>query len=139
MALRPFVWAGLMLSLLLIQPPAAPSAPEGKRPPWELARAKVDAAHRTCKALAEEFLEGKTSVDQIHQWSQRMLNAQLEASKKKEEQTTAREDHITRMQQLEQLAQKRFEKGKGLASDLSAAEYYRLDAELALSKFKTSK
>jgi hypothetical protein len=140
MPARKFLLLGLLLCLIFLGGSFAPSAPPEpkKSPPWEVAKAKMEAARKTSQALAQEFLEGKATVEQLHQWSQRWLNAQRDITTKKTEQVTAYEAHVERMQQLEKAAQSRFESKRGQESDIHAAEYYRLEAQLTLSKFKSS-
>jgi hypothetical protein len=128
---------GLLLASNVFAPP--PAKEEKATPPWELARAKVDAARRTCLAIAQEYLEGRASAEQVNQWSQRWLNAEREVSSKKADQLEALRTHVSRMQQLEKAAQDRLRVGKGLPSDISAAEYHRVDAELAYSRAKSSR
>jgi hypothetical protein len=43
------------------------------------------------------------------------------------------------MEQLQQAAQNRFDSRRGNLSDVSAAEYHRIDAQLALSRAKASR
>jgi hypothetical protein len=131
----------LVLALLFAANAMAPSAPpEGKAaPPWELARNKVDAARRTCLAVAQEYLEGKATVEQVHQWSQRWMRADQQANNKKAEQLEALKGHVSRMQELEKKAQDRLQNRRGLASDVPAAEYHRLEAELDLSRARSSR
>jgi hypothetical protein len=131
----------LGLALLVAGNAFAPPPPKEDKaaPPWELARAKVDAARRTCLAFAQEYLEGRATAEQVHQWSQRWMNAEREVNSKKAEQLEALKGHVNRMQQLEKAAQDRLRTGKGLASDVCSAEYHRLDAELALSRQKSSR
>jgi hypothetical protein len=129
----------LLSTLLAVSVWAQPARDDKKTPPWELARAKAEAARRTCQALAQEYLEGKATVDQVHQWSQRWLGAQRELSSKKADQLVAFQDHVTRMEQLEQAAKTRHDSRRGPFSDMSAAEYYRIDAQLALSKARSGR
>jgi hypothetical protein len=134
-----FTSALLASAFLALAVWAQPNREEKKTLPWDLARAKTDAARRTCQALAQEYLEGKATVEQVHQWSQRWLNAQRELSSKKSDQLAAFQDHVSRMEQLEQAAKTRFDSRRGPLSDLSAAEYHRIDAQLALSRAKSSR
>ena len=134
-----FATASLLSVLLAATAWGQAAREEKKSPPWELARAKMDAARRTCQALAQEYLEGKATVEQVHQWSQRWLNAQRDMSSKKSDQLTALEAHVSRMEQLKKAARTRFDSHRGPFSDLSAAEYHRIDAQLALSRAKTSR
>jgi hypothetical protein len=141
--LRSLFVPGLILSLMLtdqaLAPSAPPEKPEKKSPPWELARAKVEAAGKACRAIAHEYLEGKATAEQVHQWSRRWLGAARDASNKKSSQIEALEAHLERMRELEKAAQAKFEGKRGPASDVWAAEYHRLDAELELSRTKTSR
>ena len=133
----PVLVLGLIFAGNVFAPP--PAKEEKASPPWELARAKVDAARRACLAIAQEYLEGRASAEQVHQWSQRWMNAEREVNSKKAEQLEALKSHVNRMQQLEKAAQDRLRTGKGLPSDVSAAEYHRLEAELALSRQRSSR
>jgi hypothetical protein len=119
----------------------APSAPKEDKgaPPWELIRGKVNSAQRTCMSVALEYMDGKATVEQVHQWSRRWMDAEREANSRKADQLEALKSHVSRMRQLEQAAQERLQKRKGLASDVPAAEYHRLEAELALSRAKSGR
>jgi hypothetical protein len=130
-----------VLGVVFLASTLAPSAPKEDKgpPPWELARGKVNAAQKTCMALALEYLDGKATVEQVHQWSRRWMDAEREASSRKADQIESLKNHASRMQQLEQAAQERLQKRKGLSSDVSAAEYHRLEAELALSRAKSGR
>ncbi|TMQ33533.1 MAG: hypothetical protein E6K70_12615 [Planctomycetota bacterium] len=132
---------GLAFVLILSGGALAPTAPpEAKAPPpWELAKSKADAARRTCVAVAREFLEGKATVEQVNLWSRRWMDAEREVSNKKADQIDALKAHISRLQELEKAAQDRVQSRKGLASDVPAVEYHRLEAELSLSRLKTSR
>ncbi len=55
----PTALLGLLLASNVFAPP--PAKEEKAPPPWELARAKVDAARRTCLAIAQEYLEGRAN------------------------------------------------------------------------------
>ena len=99
----------------------------------------MDAARKACLAIAQEYLEGRATAEQVHQWSQRWMNSEREVNSKKAEQLEALKSHVNRMQQLEKAAQDRLRAGKGLPSDVCAAEYHRLEAELALSRQKSSR
>lgn len=141
MHLRHLILSAPVLCLLLTANAFAPPPPKEEKttPPWELARAKVEAAKKTCMAVAHEYLEGKANVEQVHQWSRRWMDAEREVSNKKTDQMESLKAHVNRMQQLEKAAQDRLQSRKGLTSDVSAAEYHRLEAEMALSRTRTSR
>jgi hypothetical protein len=146
MSRRYAVSAGLVLGLILLGSVFAPSPAQEKKTaepkksmPWEVAKAKAEAAKRAAKAFAREYLEGKATVEQVERWSRRWLDAQREISSKRSEQLAAYEGHVERMQELEKAAQTKFESKQGLESDLSVAEYLRLEAQMMLSRAKSSK
>jgi hypothetical protein len=129
-----------LLAFVMFGSATAPSAPpQTKTPPWEFAKAKAEAARKACLAVADEYLQGKATVEQVHQWSQRWMNSLRDINPKKSDQIAALEDHIKRMQQLEKAAQDKVEAKRGAESDVFAAEYHRLQAQLDLSKLKASR
>lgn len=132
--------AGLILAAFVAGTTFAPSAPpEAKMPPWELAKARAEAARKAYESIEQEYLEGKATQEQVRDWSNRWMRAQQDISNKKPDQLAAIEAHVTRMRQLEKAALGRFQSRRGNASEVSAAEYFRVDAELSLSKARTSK
>jgi hypothetical protein len=83
------------------------------------------------------YREGRTrDVDRIYRWSQRWLEAEQELNDKKGDRIAAAEAHLRRMKQLEDLVRNVYKAGAVAPIDLPAVEYYRLDAEAALSKAK---
>jgi hypothetical protein len=131
----------LVLVLLLVGSALAPSAvpPDTKPPPWKLAEAKLDAATATCRALAIEYQDGRATYQQVAEWSRRWRDAQRDVKTKRAEQQTAYEEHVKRMEELEKMATDRFNSRKGLKSEIHAAEYLRIEAEMDLSRFRSSK
>src|SRR5437868_5600670 len=101
---KPLLFALMVGVFFLAEARIRAAPPEAKVPPWELARSKSEAARRASQAIAQEYLEGKATVEQVHQWSQRWLAAQREASGKKADQLAAIEAHIERMRELEKAA-----------------------------------
>jgi hypothetical protein len=101
----------------------------------DLALAKLEAARKTCRIVAQEYIEGKATVEQVQTWSRRWLDAEREVSKKNAETLAALEGHVERIKDLEQAAQNRAGAKGALASD-AAAEYFRLAAEQALTQEK---
>jgi outer membrane protein TolC len=100
-----------------------------------LLRQRIEAARRAYKESNDLYREGRTrDVDRMYRWSQRLLEAELEASTKKSDQIAALEAHWKRMKQLEDLVRNVYKAGAVAQVELPAVEYYRLDAEIALSK-----
>jgi hypothetical protein len=74
---------------------------------------------------------------EVYNWSVRWLNAQRDLSSKKDDQIAALDGHLQRMKDLE----KRVAALSGQVSELeaSAAEFYRVEAELWLAREKAKK
>jgi hypothetical protein len=116
---------------------AQPAPKEGKGASIrDLALAKLEAARKTCRIVAQEYIEGKATVEQVQAWSRRWLDAEREVSKKNAETLAALEGHVERMKDLEQAAQNRSGVKGALASDAGASEYFRLIAEQSLAQEK---
>jgi hypothetical protein len=140
MAIRKWLQPGLILVLVLGGAALAPSAPpEGKQPPWKQAEAKAEAARQACLALAQEYADGRATLEQVSQWSRRWKDAQRNTTSKRSEQVAAEEDHVRRMQQVEAKAKERVAAKRAQPSEAYAAEYYRIEAEMALAQLKTGK
>ena len=98
-------------------------------------RQRVDAAQRAYKESYDLYREGRTrDVDRIYRWSQHWLDAELAVSKQKNDEIAALDAHWKRMKQLEELVRNVYRAGALALVELPAVEYYRLDAEVALSK-----
>src|SRR5262249_35890774 len=97
---------------------APPAQNDAKAKPKELAKAKVESARQACQLIAQEYLEGKATVEQVNTWSRRWLGAQRDILGKRSEMLTALEAHIGRLQELEKAARTRYEQKKGQASDI---------------------
>ena len=111
MAMRTLLIPLAILGVLLAGHSPLPSAPQEAKSPStaQLNKARLEAARRACMALAQEFVEGKASVEQVHQWSRRWLNAQRDAAGRKSAIAEAFENHVDRMRQLEKAAEVRYE------------------------------
>jgi hypothetical protein len=75
--------------------------------------------------------------EDVYLWSVRWLNAQRDLASRKEEEMAALEDHLRRMQNLQRrvaaLARELMS-----PTEVQAAEYYRLEAELWLAQAKAT-
>jgi hypothetical protein len=112
-----------------------PASKEGKGASIrDLALAKLESAKKACRIVAQEYVEGKATVEQVQTWSRRWLDAEREVSKKNADVLVAFEGHVERMKDLEQAAQNRTGAKGALASDAAAAEYFRLAAEQSLAQ-----
>ena len=123
--------------LLQFVPVGLTTSPARGQDPQGLLRRRIDAAHRAYKESMDLYREGRTrDVDRIYRWSERWLHAEQELNDKKADRITAAEGHLRRMKQLEDLVKNVYKAGAAAPIELPAVEYYRLDAEVALSKAK---
>ncbi len=96
------------------------------------ARARMEASQKVYKGLlARSAVDpnlGPGVYEQLHRWSRRWMEAQAESGTRKDQIASA-EAHLARMRELEKTARK-LAKEKFLAAyEVSAIEFYRLDAE----------
>lgn len=131
--MRPCI--GLLVGLTLGL--SAVSAADPTKVPPELARARLKAARKTYEQLLQRMGGGGiSSREQLHLWSCRWRDAQGAVGKGKEEQVAAARDHLDRMKKLEETVTNFVRLGALHNSDLSAAEYYRIQAEIDLAQVK---
>src|SRR5262245_46686572 len=113
------------------------NAPARAQDPRTLLRRRVEAVQRAYKESMDLYREGRTrDVDRIYRWSKRWMEAEQESNDKKADHIAAAEAHWRRMKHLEDLVRNVYKAGAAAPIDLPAVEYYRLDAEVALSKAK---
>jgi hypothetical protein len=127
---------GVVLGFLCTGPVFAPPG-QSKPPPWQIAKEKMEAAQKACQAMAQQYVEGKVTVEQVHLWSNRWMDAAKHVAHNRKEEIVAMEGHAERMRELEQAAKSRVEARQALPSDLPTAQYFRLDAELDVTQAKT--
>lgn len=70
------------------------------------------------------------------QWSQRILEAELELANEHAARLAAYEAHVKRMQDVEQMSKKHYEAGRLPLVGYSEAKFFRAEAELWLAKEK---
>jgi hypothetical protein len=113
------------------------------------AKARAEAAQTMYKAMYRIFWRGEglpgvalaanqgEGLELFYRWSIRWLEAEIEASATKAEQTAAAERHLNRMRELETKTRTMIVKG-GVTPPfyLSSAEFYRLDAEKRLRELR---
>jgi hypothetical protein len=73
--------------------------------------------------------------DQLYQWAQRLLTAELELSDKKADRVAACEAHLLRMKEVEDFFKKCAKKDEAYAGE---AVFHRLDAEIMLERTKAN-
>jgi len=103
------------------------------------AKARVEAARKVYEgrwARLPVDLNWRFDIDKDYQWSRRWLEAEREVSDKKADQIAAAEGHLDRMKKEEAYVKDQVSSGVGSPVDLSAAKFYRLEAEHILAQIR---
>jgi hypothetical protein len=129
----------LLLGLLAAAPVAAEPEPDPAAVLARLATQRRDAARRTYEVMWVNYREGRASEDGLYRWSWRWLNAEKQLSDQRPDQIAAHKAHYERMRDLERLIRKLRVSGQTTIDEVSAAEYYRAEAELWLMQAKEEK
>ncbi len=120
--------------------PGIAPAQERKGPakaPDELLKAQLASARKVYEVSLKMYQESVASYfEHPYVWSVRWLNVERALSKKPADRITAAEAHLDRMKKLEAIAQNLAKAGAALGFHATAAEYYRLEAEIWLAKAK---
>jgi hypothetical protein len=105
-----------------------------------LAKDRVEAARKTYEVLWSNYREGRrVSDDALYRWSLRWLEAERQMSKQQPDQTAALLAHRNRMAELERLIRNVRRVGQATVDELSAAEYYKAEAEYWLLQADVNK
>jgi hypothetical protein len=129
--------AGMLAVLLLLgMLQAAPS--DNPAPiPDKLARAKLDAARTTYQVMWKNNKEGLVpAVELAYRWSRRWLEAELDVSALKPDHISAYQAHLDRMRDLARMTHDRFENRVNTIDEVSASDFYRLEAQIWLEQAK---
>jgi len=102
------------------------------------ARARRDAARKTFEARWRQYEAGERgcSSDLTLEWSRRWVEAENALNNKKPERLAAFDAHLQRTRRIEEVVRVRYEFGSEPTQDMTAAEYYRLEAEIWLAEEK---
>src|SRR5581483_10695487 len=101
----------------------------------KLAEKRVAAAAKAYEETVLLYREARSrDLDRIYLWSKRWLDAQRDANSGKAEQQAAFDAHWKRMKQLQELIDNRMRSGVGAAVEVAQVEFYRLEAELWLTR-----
>ena len=130
---RPLVFATLLFAGFAF----APSAPKGSTQPAQpspLAEARYRAAVKQYEITWSYYQQARIDTFQVYVWSRLVLDARRDLGEAPADRRIALEDHLARMKKLEELVVKIRRLGFERSSDVGATEYYRLEAELWLSR-----
>jgi hypothetical protein len=104
-----------------------------------LAVQRRDAARKTYEVLWLDYRERRTSEDLLYRWSLRWLESEKDLSAQQADQVAAYQGHYERMRDLDRLIRRLQVSGQSTIEETSAAEYYRVEAEVWLLKAKEEK
>jgi hypothetical protein len=107
----------------------------------QLATERRDAARKTFEVTWANYRDGTTSGEMLYRWSLRWLEAERQLSDRPADQANAFKGHLERMLNLERLVRKvqNVAPGQATIDQVSAAEYYRSEAEFWLLQLEQEK
>jgi hypothetical protein len=98
-----------------------------------LAKERLEAAHKTYEVMWANYREGRrVSDDTLYRWSLRWLEAERQVGQQPAEQVAAFQGHRNRMADLERLIRGVRRVGQATVDELSAAVFYRTEADFWL-------
>lgn len=124
------LWAGSSIGVEAA--PETDSAKELAR----LAKVRLEAARKTYTVSWKNYRQRHASQDFLYLWSVRWLESEKLVNQQPAEQLTAYKGHLGRMRQLEELITNLQRAGQATVDEVSAAEFYRSEAELWLLQAK---
>jgi hypothetical protein len=133
-------WGLLALALgVLWAGPVRAADPEAANVLARLAVQRRDAARKAYEVLWLDYRERRTSEDLLYRWSLRWLESEKDLSDQQADQVAAYQGHFERMRDLDRLIRRLQGSGQSTIEEISAAEYYRIEAEVWLLKAKEAK
>jgi len=99
-----------------------------------LMKAQLKVATEEVEAREKEFQAGRGTLDLLLGASRRLLQAQTNLSKTKEDRVAALERHLRLMTQIYEMNLARFQAGRIGVSELKESEFYRLEAEIEVER-----
>ena len=128
---------GPVLVLVLSALTEAGQAPPAQKVPPALAKGRLDAARKTYEMLWIRH-RNATAMDpeKLYVWSRRWMEAQQTLNTDKDKQMEAVQAHLDRMKKVEEFFMRLVKTGQGSSTDHTAAEYYRIEAEIWLAQAK---
>ncbi len=109
---------------------------EASKATVRLAKGRLEAARKTYQVSWKNYRQRHATADFLYLWSVRWLEAEKLVNAQSTEQLAALRGHLERMRQLEQLITELHRARQATVDEISAAEYYRTEAELWLLQTK---
>jgi hypothetical protein len=102
------------------------------------ARARLNAARNVYNGMIEQARTSYRLADseQLYLWSRRWMDAERDLATKEADRFAAVEGHFDRMKKWEEFTREAVRKGFAAPIDLTAQEFYRLEAEQWLARAK---
>lgn len=100
----------------------------------QLLEQRLDAAKKVFRQNLLRFKNAEALVTDLFGWSERWLDAEIALSKSKDDRVKACRNHLERTRDIERTAVSYAKSGMGRQADADAATYFRLEAEIRLSK-----
>jgi hypothetical protein len=98
--------------------------------PASFAQQRLEISQRAVDLGRELYSRGLTSdLPELATWSRRLMEAKRDLATSDAERDGAMQDYVTRMKELESLADGRFRTGLGTEYDTLAARFMRVEAE----------
>lgn len=128
---RTRVLAAMVVLFALAGLSSAPADPPGKAAAAlsRLGRDRFRAAEKQYEIVWSYYQQNRIEIYQVYFWSRLMLDARRDLGETPADRTAALKAHLDRMKKLEDLVIKIRRLGFGRGYDVSASEYYRLEAE----------
>lgn len=102
----------------------------------KLLKDRYNVALKVAQVRVEEHLNGRSSVDSIFEQAKHLLTSELELTDIPKEHVKVREKQLQLAQDMEKVAQARYDSGRLSIADYEQARYFRLDAEIQLLRAK---
>jgi hypothetical protein len=127
--------AGVLLGLSVVGAPrAAPDAADKTAAPM---KAKRDAARKTFEVAWIDYREGRGGLERLYWWSRRWMESEQQlAGQQKPELLAAAQGHFDRMREVERVIQNLEKRKVAVIDEVTAAEFYRLEADLWVRQAK---
>lgn len=104
-----------------------------------LATQRRDAARKTYELMWANYRDRRVADEVLYRWSLRWLEAEKQLSDRQADQAAACKGHFERMRELERLIRNIQRTGQITIDEVSASEYYRVEAEMWLLQARAGK
>ncbi len=107
--------------------------------PKELLKARLDAAREVFRIAKAEADAGSRQMEDVPQWSLRLLEAERALATTRDEQLALCRQHVERMREFERVQKARLDASRLSPREYAAAQYFRAEAEIILARVEGKK